>query len=305
MNGRGGGIRTRDPLLPKQMRYQAALHPDSWYSNRLNSVDSVTRPIKSARLLMPPRAPSLPWLEPGDGFPPAESAWGEDTDAPGLLAAGGALDTETLLRAYSQGIFPWYGEGQPLLWWSTSPRMLLHTRAFRLHRSLRKVLRKFLQTPGCEIRVDTAFGAVIDACSSSLRHGQAGTWILPEMRAAYTDLHRAGHAHSIETWQDGTLIGGLYCVSIGKAVFGESMFARRSDASKIALAALVGMTLSQGVEWIDCQQVTEHLAFMGAGPVDRASFSQALRTARDQAGIRWEFQPLYWQPLLSAPGATP
>jgi leucyl/phenylalanyl-tRNA--protein transferase len=182
--------------------------------------------------------------------------------------------------------------------------MLLHTSAFRLHRSLRKVIRRFLQTPGSEVRVDSAFEQVIEACSTSLRHGQSGTWILPEMREAYLNLHREGYAHSVETWQNGVMTGGLYCVSIGKAVFGESMFARRSDASKIALAALVAMTTAQGVEWIDCQQVTDHLAFMGAAPVDLATFEQGLRAARAQAGIRWEFEPLYWEALLSATGAS-
>ncbi len=304
MNGRGGGIRTRDPLLPKQMRYQAALHPDSWYSNPLNLLIRRAR-REFAPPEMPRRPPALPWLEPGDPFPEPATAWGENSDAPGLLAAGGELNSETLLRAYSQGIFPWYSTGQPLLWWSTNPRMLLRTRAFRLHRSLRKVLRRFMQTPGCEIRVDSAFEAVIHACSSSLRHGQAGTWILPEMQDAYIALHRAGYAHSVETWQDGEMIGGLYCVSMGRAVFGESMFARRSDASKIALAALVGLSLAQGVEWIDCQQVTEHLAFMGAEPVEREAFAQALQSAQAQPGIRWDFQPLYWQALLSESGAVP
>jgi len=304
MIGRGGGIRTRDPLLPKQMRYQAALHPDSWYSNPLNlPIRHTCREIAPSS--MPPRSPALPWLEPGDAFPEPGTAWDENSDAPGLLAAGGALHTETLLRAYSQGIFPWYSEGQPLLWWSTNPRMVLQTRAFRLHRSLRKVLRKFIQTPGCEIRIDTAFEAVIHNCSSSPRQGQAGTWILPEMQDAYIALHRAGHAHSVETWQDGEMTGGLYCVAIGKAVFGESMFARRSDASKISLAALVGLAMAQGVAWIDCQQVTEHLAFMGAEPIEREAFAQSLRSAQTEASIRWDFQPLYWQKLLSASGAIP
>jgi leucyl/phenylalanyl-tRNA--protein transferase len=249
---------------------------------------------------MPVPSPALPWLQPGDPFPSIFEAWGDDTPAPGLLAAGSSLRTDTLLDAYSHGIFPWFSDGQPTLWWSTNPRMTLHISEFRLHRSLRKVIKKFRDMPGAEIRVDHDFGAVIDACSISKRTGQSGTWIVPEMKAAYTELHLQGHAHSVETWQDGVLLGGLYCVSVGHAVFGESMFARRTDASKIALAALVGISMAQGVDWIDCQQVTDHLAFMGARPVERGIFSRYLLDATPQPGIDWRFQPLYWDQLLSA-----
>ncbi|MDT7515891.1 leucyl/phenylalanyl-tRNA--protein transferase [Rhodoferax mekongensis] len=245
-------------------------------------------------------SPTVPWLQPADPFPSIFDAWGEDTPAPGLLAAGGALDADTLLDAYRHGIFPWFSDGQPTLWWSTNPRMTLHTSEFRLHRSLRKVIKKFRNTPGAEIRIDHDFGAIIDACAGVKRAGQSGTWIVPEMKAAYMELHRRGHAHSVETWQDGVLIGGLYCVSVGRAIFGESMFARRTDASKIALTALVGMSLAQGVDWIDCQQVTDHLAFMGARPVDRSIFSDYLSDATAHPGIEWKFQPLYWDQLLSA-----
>lgn len=248
---------------------------------------------------MPPPAPTLPWLEPGDPFPPITDAWGEDTPAPGLLAAGGALDTHTLLTSYSRGIFPWFSDGQPILWWTTNPRMTLHTDELRLHRSLRKAIRKFRETPGTEIRIDHDFHAVLDACSNS-RRGQTGTWILPEIKSAYSELHTQGHAHSVETWQDGILTGGLYCVSIGAAVFGESMFANRTDASKIALSALVGMARSNGVRWIDCQQVTNHLAFMGARPIDKETFADYLYKATTQPRIEWKFVPLYWDQLLSA-----
>lgn len=148
--------------------------------------------------------------------------------------------------------------------------------------------------------MDHDFSAVIDACSGSERAGQPGTWIVPEMKAAYIELHSRGHAHSVETWQDGALLGGLYCVSVGRAVFGESMFARQTNASKIALAALVSMSMAQGVDWIDCQQVTAHLAFMGARPVDRSIFSTYLLDATPLPEIEWKFQPLYWDQLLSA-----
>lgn len=245
-------------------------------------------------------SPPLPWLQPNDPFPPITEAWNDDTSAPGLLAAGGLLNADTLVNAYKHGIFPWFSDGQPPLWWSTNPRMTLHTREFRLHRSLRKVINKFRNTPGAEIRVDHDFAAILDACSDAKRMGQSGTWITTEMKEAYKELHRRGYAHSVETWQDGALQGGLYCISIGRAIFGESMFALRTDASKIALSALVGMSTAQGVDWIDCQQVTAHLAFMGARPVDRSMFSDYLSDATSQPRIEWVFQPLYWKQLLSA-----
>lgn len=245
-------------------------------------------------------SPTLPWLEPGASFPSTSVAWGDESSAPGLLAAGGDLELATLLNAYSHGIFPWYSEGQPILWWSTSPRMTLWVDEFRLHKSLKKTIRRFRDTPDSEIRVDTSFEDVINACSSTPRDGQSGTWILPEIRAAYLRLHRAGYAHSVETWQDGKLIGGLYCVCIGHAVFGESMFARQTDASKLALAALVAMARHHRVSWIDCQQVTSHLAFMGARPIDRDAFQRCLNNAIPQRPIDWHFAPLYWNYLLSA-----
>ncbi|MCZ8251481.1 MAG: leucyl/phenylalanyl-tRNA--protein transferase [Hylemonella sp.] len=243
----------------------------------------------------------LPWLEPGEDFPPVEQAWGPGSDAPGLLAAGGSLDADTLCRAYAHGIFPWFSPGQPILWWSTDPRMVLKVDAFRLHRSLRKTLQKFLITPGCEIRFDSAFEDVIKACAGSPRPGQDGTWIVPAMVQAYLALHRAGHAHSVETWVDGQLVGGLYCVSLGQAVYGESMFARASDASKIALAALVAFCRAQGITLIDCQQNTSHLATLGAREIPRVDFLRHIDAARQLPRPRWQFLPLYWQQLLKPP----
>src|SRR5437868_2634231 len=202
----------------------------------------------------------LPWLNPGDPFPEAARAWDDRQPAPGLLAAGGALDVDSLHRAYSTGIFPWFSEGQPILWWSTDPRMVLYARELKLHRSLRKSLKRFVDDPACEIRFDTAFDETIRACSQSPRPGQSGTWILPQMVRAYEAFHRAGFAHSVETWIDGRLAGGLYCVVIGRAVFGESMFTRRPDASKIALAALCAWCRHNRIAFIDCQQNTRHLA---------------------------------------------
>jgi leucyl/phenylalanyl-tRNA--protein transferase len=240
----------------------------------------------------------LPWLQPGDPFPDAADAWDARQPAPGLLAAGGALDVETLQRAYAGGIFPWFSEGQPILWWSTDPRMVLRTREFRLHRSLRKTLAKFAADPRCEIRIDSAFDEVIRACAGSERPGQSGTWIVPAMVRAYQAFHRAGFAHSVETWIDGRLAGGLYCVAIGRAVFGESMFARESDASKIALAALVAFGLAQGIELVDCQQNTRHLASLGAREIPRNEFVEHVAAAARQPDPSWRFDPVYWTQLL-------
>ncbi|WP_076998474.1 leucyl/phenylalanyl-tRNA--protein transferase [Variovorax sp. KK3] len=247
----------------------------------------------------------LPWLAPGDPLPDAASAWGESDPVPGLLAAGGGLDVPSLLQAYSHGIFPWFSEGQPILWWSPDPRMVLEVDRFRLHRSLRKTLQRFVVEPGCEIRIDHGFEAVIRACSQAPREGQTGTWILPEMVQAYTALHRAGHAHSVETWIAGELVGGLYCVAIGRAVFGESMFARRPDASKIALAALIAFCRHHGIGMIDCQQNTSHLASLGAEEMPRARFLSHVAGARRLAGPSWRFEPVYWLDLLPTPSSRP
>lgn len=242
----------------------------------------------------------LPWLDPGDPLPAAASAWGDADPVPGLLAAGGSLDVASLLQAYANGIFPWFSDGQPILWWSPDPRMVLETDRFKLHRSLRKTLLRFIATEGCEIRIDHDFVTVISNCSQALRSGQTGTWILPEMVRAYAALHRAGHAHSVETWIDGHLAGGLYCVSIGRAVFGESMFARKPDASKIALAALVCFCLRHGIAMIDCQQNTAHLASLGAHEIPRERFVSHVAHAHRMGAPAWRFEPVYWNELLSA-----
>jgi leucyl/phenylalanyl-tRNA---protein transferase len=242
--------------------------------------------------------PKLPWLEPGDAFPPVAGAWGDATDVPGLLAAGGALDVATLQAAYARGIFPWYSAGQPILWWSPNPRMVLQVADFKLHRSLRKTLSKFSYTPGCEVRIDHDFAAVIAACAQAPREGQSGTWIVQDMQDAYCTLHAAGHAHSVETWVDGSLAGGLYCTNVGGAVFGESMFSRASDASKIALCALVALCKAQGIAHIDCQQNTAHLASLGASEMPREAFCTAVTQATGQAAPIWRFDPAYWQTLL-------
>lgn len=239
----------------------------------------------------------LVWLEPGDPFPPVAQAWGPGDAAPGLLAAGGNLTVRTLCAAYAQGIFPWYGAGQPTLWWSPDPRMVLATDAFRVHRSLRQTLRKFRATPHCEIRVDTAFDRVIRGCAARERPGQSGTWILPEMIDAYCELHRAGFAHSVETWMNGELAGGLYSVALGRAVFGESMFSLQSDASKIALAALIAFGRAHDISLIDCQQNTAHLARLGACEMARDQFVSHVQAAIRMTPPVWRFDSVYWNLL--------
>lgn len=243
----------------------------------------------------------IPWLEPQDPLPPTRRALGPESEAPGLLAASGEISIERLEEAYRHGVFPWYSAGQPVLWWSPEPRMVLTVAEFHLPHSLKKTLRRFLRTPGCELRVDTAFDAVIEACASTPRPGQGGTWIVPEMVAAYRRWHRLGRTHSVETWVDGHLVGGLYGVAIGRMFFGESMFAHRPDASKIALCALIALAREQRMPIIDCQQNTEHLARFGAREWSRADFERQLTLSLGGAGDdrpqRWTYDPAHWRHL--------
>lgn len=256
--------------------------------------------MPESRTISPAVLPPLPWLTPGEAFPPPQQAWGLDDPAPGLLAAGDTLDAATLLRAYSAGIFPWFSEGQPVLWWSPNPRMVLQTAQFRLHRSLRKRIAHFRSDPSCEIRIDSAFERVMAACARQPRPGQSGTWIVQDMERAYGDLHRAGQAHSVETWIDGELAGGLYCVNLGTMVFGESMFSHRTDASKIALSALVAFCRAHGIAMIDCQQNTGHLASLGASEISRTAFARHLAGQMNAHSPAWQFDSLYWEQILTA-----
>ncbi|HNU11776.1 MAG TPA: leucyl/phenylalanyl-tRNA--protein transferase [Rubrivivax sp.] len=241
------------------------------------------------------------WIEDTDPLPPGRSALGAESEAPGLVAVGGTLTTARLEEAYRKGIFPWFSQGQPVLWWSTNPRMVLPVAEFRVSHSLRKTLRRFAGRAGCEIRVDHACEAVIRACAQAPREGQDGTWIVPAMIEAYAQWHREGRVHSFETWIDGELVGGLYGVAIGRMFFGESMFARRSDASKIALAALVAWCRAHDVPLIDCQQETLHLASMGARPIPRAAFEAHLEQVLQSADRDdWTYDPSLWDELLRA-----
>ena len=245
----------------------------------------------------------LPQLGAGEAFPPVDEPHELSSEMPGLVAVGGALDVATLKRAYSQGIFPWFSQGQPILWWSTDPRMVLKVADFKVQPSFKKTLKKFASgfngAIDCEVRFDTAFEQVISACSATPRDGQSGTWIVPQMVNAYIALHKAGFAHSVETWVNGELVGGLYCVNIGSAVFGESMFSHATDASKIALAALVCFCRANGVELIDCQQNTAHLASLGASEMPRSAFVTHVKARVNQLMPVWQFEPRLWQQILA------
>jgi leucyl/phenylalanyl-tRNA--protein transferase len=206
----------------------------------------------------------IPWLDSDDPFPPVDRAM---RDPNGLLAAGGDLSPQRLLDAYMRGIFPWFGEDDPLLWWSPDPRMVLFVDELHVSRSLRRVAK----SGRFDVRFDTAFHDVMRACGEP-RPGQDGTWITPEMIAAYSTLWRLGYAHSIESWSGGELAGGLYGVAIGRMFFGESMFTRKSDASKVAFVATVRQLNRWGFRLIDCQMPTAHLASLGARQIPRDEF---------------------------------
>jgi len=211
----------------------------------------------------------IPLLGPRTPFPPLDAAL---DDPNGLLAATMDLTPARLVDAYRRGIFPWYGDHEPVLWWSPDPRMVLPADAVRISRSLGKLVRQ----ERFEIRADTAFRDVMEECAAVPRPGQSGTWITPSIVDAYSELHARGCAHSVEAWRDGHLVGGLYGVSLGRMFFGESMFARETGASKVALVHLAGMLRVRGVPLIDCQQETAHLASLGARPIPRRVFAERL-----------------------------
>lgn len=219
-------------------------------------------------------------------FPPVENALREPN---GLLAVGGDLSPERLLEAYSKGIFPWFNADEPILWWSPNPRMVLFPEEIKISRSLRKTLKK----NHYQIRTDGSFTQVMHACASP-RKGQAGTWIHPEMIAAYTALHDMGLAHCVETWMDDELVGGLYGVALGQVFFGESMFSCVPDASKIALVHLAKQLQRWEFGLIDCQVKTGHLTSLGAREISRCEFSQQLdrHIADIKPGNKWSFDPV-------------
>ena len=237
----------------------------------------------------------IPWLEPDDPLPPPERALRRPN---GLLAAGGGLSTTRLVDAYSRGCFPWFNPGEPILWWTPDPRMVLVPGELHVARSLKRTFRR----GGFDIRADTAFQAVMEACAEP-RPDQSGTWITPEMIDAYVGLHRAGYAHSIETLVGGELAGGLYGIAIGRVFFGESMFARVTDASKVAFVSLVTQLRRWGFDLVDCQQQTRHLATFGARAIPRTDFLARLarltRAASRQAP--WTLDADLLEELTSTP----
>ena len=200
-------------------------------------------------------------------FPPVRMA-----DESGLLAFGGNLNVDSLLSAYSSGIFPWFSDDQPILWWSPDPRLVLYFKNFRVSKSLNKLIKKEI----FHVTMDTAFKEVIYECASLDYRKDDGTWIVPQMIDAYCRLHQVGYAHSVEAWHDGQLVGGLYGVSLGKSFFGESMFTRKSNASKVAFVYLVRFLEKEGFDFIDCQVSTEHLISFGACEVERSLFLKQL-----------------------------
>lgn len=208
-------------------------------------------------------------------FPPVALALDEPN---GLLAIGGDLTPERLLAAYRQGIFPWFNPGEPILWWSPDPRAVLFPDKIRISRSLRKTLNKNLFT----VTTDLAFDEVVAACQAP-RSKQKGTWITPEMRIAYSNMHQLGYAHSVECWHDNELVGGLYGMAIGQVFFGESMYSREKDASKVALVALADKLIEWGYQLIDCQVQSEHLSTLGAEDMPREEFCKLLQQLVDSA----------------------
>ncbi len=226
---------------------------------------------------------TLAWVDPGDPLPDPSTAW---TDPNGLLAAGADLSGPRLLEAYRHGIFPWFSDGDPVLWWSPDPRMVLFLDEFKASRSLVKTARRTRREGRWRITLDACFERVMRECALP-RAGREGTWITQGIVAAYGELHRAGAAHSVEVWVDDALAGGLYGVSIGRMFFGESMFTRVPDASKIALFALVQRLRRHGFRVIDCQQNTRHLASLGARAIPRESFLLQVADLVRQPGPDW------------------
>jgi leucyl/phenylalanyl-tRNA---protein transferase len=243
----------------------------------------------------------IPWLSAGQPFPGVDTA----LLAPnGLLAASSELTVEQLIAAYRQGIFPWYAEGEPVLWWSPDPRMVLYCDEFRVSRSFGKSLCRTATDAATEVTIDRDFEGVMQACAEP-RSAEVGTWITQQVRDTYGALHLRGLAHSVETWVDGRLVGGLYGVSIGRMFFGESMFTRATDASKIALATLVRILQAEGVPVIDCQQNTSHLASLGGREIARDMFCAHVASAVTLAPIAWaKYQHARLNALLAPPSPS-
>jgi leucyl/phenylalanyl-tRNA--protein transferase len=238
----------------------------------------------------------IPLLDEHSEFPSIDEALDDSTGLPGLLAASRSISVERLSSAYRRGIFPWYSDGQPVLWWSPDPRMVLHMDEFHCGHGLRRALNKASKDPAMEFGFDLDFRAVMRACANANRTGQNSTWITDMIRESYATLHEQGDAHSFELRSNGDLVGGGYGVSLGRMFYGESMFAVRTDASKIALCGLTDFLSRHGFRIIDCQQNTHHLASLGAREISRSSFIETMTKLQQQP--RLESWPKAW-PLSS------
>jgi leucyl/phenylalanyl-tRNA--protein transferase len=232
----------------------------------------------------------ITWLNSPNHFPDTQNALEYPS---GLLAASSEINADWLQTSYNKGIFPWYSQEEPVLWWSPSPRAVLYTHEFKLHCSLLKTIYKCAKDPSRSIRMNTSFESVIHACAAP-RKGQTGTWINQELIAAYLDLHHRGLAHSIENWHNEQLVGGLYCVAIGKMIFGESMFSAETNASKVAFAHFVYWLKSQDVNIIDCQQATQHLISLGARTISREVFETDMKKSIIKSALNWDPRELIW-----------
>jgi len=239
--------------------------------------------------------PRLAWVGPQDDFPASCHAWTQEHGADGLLAAGASLTPALLVRAYQRGIFPWSSANEPILWWSPDPRMVLRVANFQSHRSIRQAARQFSRQ-GLQLQFDAGFSEIIKACAQP-RPGQDGTWNTDQVQQAYLELHHQNMAHCLGLYRGSQLLAGLYFVNLGRMVFGESMFTNISNGSKGCLAALVDQCASFGVELMDCQQQTSHLASLGAQPMARSAFEHHLSTTVSLSQPNWPNSPLNWADL--------
>lgn len=229
------------------------------------------------------------WLDEDEAFPSPKDISGYPGYPAGLIAISETMSPKRLIEAYEKGIFPWYSDNQPILWWCISPRMVLQPQELVISQSLQKKIKQVLKNVDWEIKVDHSFKEVIANCAQSPRQGQSGTWITQEIQAHYTALFHLGIAHCVETWYQGQLIGGLYGINLGKMFYGESMFKTQADASKIALAALCAYCIEVGIPMIDCQQETSHLASLGAKPMNKLAFLNAIDSLKLNTRPSWKF----------------
>jgi leucyl/phenylalanyl-tRNA--protein transferase len=239
---------------------------------------------------------SIPWISTEEPFPDSEHL-DPDPEVPGLVAISEEIHPKQLLRAYRQGIFPWYSDGQPILWWSPNPRMVLKPKDFKISHSLKKLIKEVLLDQSWEVRVDHQFHETMLSCATQKRNGQNGTWITHAIMHSYGTLHQEGFAHSVEVFFQGQRVGGLYAVNIGDMVFGESMFSKKTDASKIALASLSAWCIAQDIEMIDCQQETTHLTSLGGKPIPRGEFLSHIQEKCSAKNPIWSFNKdvlSYW-----------